>query len=290
MNFKDAYKAANNEIHGDKNILAGITTSKPKKAIYFKPAIGVAVAAAVCLVTVIVYPYIMPSPEQTSHDHTGYFEDIGLNSNQPVGMSTEDDSVADLKQEGLSQKEKQPHTVKSTAAETTEAYTFSTKNFNRSADMSTAQYTQEEANAKMPATAETFTTESVGIGKEEIVSDMEASQEEEKNEPLLDSASTEAVADSAAGEEKVETSADASAGGGGASASRYSTCLKVSEDLSHITVNLRGVHELTLEISESTVVESPEGEKLSISELKSGVLCEVFYDEKTLTATRIIII
>ena len=288
MNFKDAYKAANNEIHGDKSILAGITTSKPKKVIYFKPAMGVAVAAAVCLVTVIVYPYIMPSPEQTSHDHTGYFEDIGLNSNQPVGMSTEDDSVADLKQEGLSQNEKQPHTVKSTAAETTETYTFSTKNFNGSADMSAAQYTQEEAIARMPATAEAFTPE--GEGKEEMVSDIEASQGEEKDEPLLDSASTEAVADSAAGEEKFVTPSDASAGGGGASASRYSTCLKVSEDLSHITVNLRGVHELTLAISESTVVESPEGEKLSISRLKSGVLCEVFYDEKTLTATRIIII
>ena len=97
MNFKDEYRAANEQIHGDRTILAGIN-EKPKKIIYFKPAVGVGIAAAVCAVTLLAYPYInLPRGNVESPEENIVF----LASEQEQGMSIptygEEDSVLTMR-------------------------------------------------------------------------------------------------------------------------------------------------------------------------------------------------
>ena len=87
MNFKDEYRAANEQIHGDRTILAGIT-EKPKKIIYFKPAVGIGVAAAVCAVTILAYPYINLTPGNEETPVETY--DVSLASEQEQGMPIPD--------------------------------------------------------------------------------------------------------------------------------------------------------------------------------------------------------
>ncbi len=83
MNFKDEYRAANEQIHGDRTILAGIT-EKPKKIIYFKPAVGIGIAAAVCAITLLAYPYInLPFGNEDSPIKT---DGVFLASEQEKGM------------------------------------------------------------------------------------------------------------------------------------------------------------------------------------------------------------
>ena len=83
MNFKDAYVAANNEINGDKSILTDIS-QKPIKNIYFKPVIGTAVAAVLCVVTVFLYPYIAnPSGGEETPTET---ENVFIASEQTQGL------------------------------------------------------------------------------------------------------------------------------------------------------------------------------------------------------------
>ena len=81
MNFKKAYTAANEEIHGDKSILTGIN-QKPKKIIYFNPVSSTVVAAVLCLVSVFLYPYIAPDKETPSDT-----ENVFLTSEQTPGLT-----------------------------------------------------------------------------------------------------------------------------------------------------------------------------------------------------------
>jgi len=87
MNFKEKYRAANDEIHGDRSILAGITDAKPKKIIYFKPVLGAAVAAVVCVVAIALYPYIGVKPSADKETPTKVSPDIFVDSEQTEGMT-----------------------------------------------------------------------------------------------------------------------------------------------------------------------------------------------------------
>ena len=278
MNFKDAYRAANEEIHGDRSILAGITEEKPKKIIYFKPALGTAVAAAVCLVTLMVYPYIgfSPSDKETPHQST---EDVMIASEPTESMAVPD-----------------TFSLKRTATAPTEQKAEK-EAYNYSADIS------EDLSAKSTADA--------GAGNanfKAMTADDEAETEAEAEQVYNTAAETDAVyattedaapqmpeymADTSAApqmsaEEIMTDRETASAGGGGGGSSAavaYSVVVSVTADSITVTHPVRG--EITLKISGNTVITDAFGAILTTDALQTGASVELVEAEET--AVKIII-
>ena len=100
MNFRDAYKSANDEIHADRQLLDNIIKGKKsKKAYYFRPAYtyGCAAAAVIIVIALTAYPDLMHQPKEIVNQ-TQYAQDA---DKAPDG-STEDGTAAAEQQEEAS--------------------------------------------------------------------------------------------------------------------------------------------------------------------------------------------
>ena len=108
-NFKEVYKKANDEIHGDINIL-----KRPKKHSHIKPFVASAVAAAICITAVGILPGItgdvtpeqnadntpatvslLPAENEKARNTPVYFEDAHINVLKCVEISGESLKVED---------------------------------------------------------------------------------------------------------------------------------------------------------------------------------------------------
>lgn len=97
MNFRDAYKSANDEIHADRQLLDNIIKGKKSpKAYYFRPAYtyGCAAAAVIIVIALTAYPDLMHQPEEIANQ-TQYVQDADT---APAG-STGDGTAAAMPQE-----------------------------------------------------------------------------------------------------------------------------------------------------------------------------------------------
>lgn len=248
MNFKDEYRAANEQIHGDRTILAGIT-EKPKKIIYFKPAVGICAAAAVCVAVLLLYPYInLPSGEKEAPVKT---DNVFLASEQEQGMPIPE-ITEDEQPPAVMMRKMAPENV-------TEPTSEPEKN------VKTHSYTEKNAAVETENTAENtaemFFTADV---TEEAVSD-------NTEEAATEDFATDAAVNMPMAE---ETLPQASAGGGG-SASAVKQKYIFSEDFSAVVFCDGKGNEIRYEITPETMFVNETDQTVKPEEIKVIVAVEI---------------
>lgn len=262
MSFKDAYRAANNEIHGDKNILAGIN-NKPKKIIYFKPAVGMVAAAAVCAVTLFVYPYI--NQFSGNEKSPAKNDEVFLTSEQSEGLQV---PTAEPTQPEPEMRKSAPRTI---------AESDSEQKTNRDISGKNEKQTSSDDKIQNAVGNSPYIQEETDIAT--------AYYEAEGNAVYFDTA-TDEQADSA----DAVTEAAAPARGGSGNSVAGTECICTAVNGNQITVDAPQKGEIVLKTTDKTVIVNSLGEP--VQDICVGTRMVVFFDEnidETPSAVKIIV-
>lgn len=263
MNFKEKYRAANEEIHGDKSILTGIADAKPKKIIYFKPVMGTAVAAVICLVTVILYPYIAVKTPADKENLAGISKDIFVTSEQTEGLSVSEEEHS-----------QQPAVWARTVPEAGENVATAAENTTES----TPAYSDGKPKASVNAA---FTEESQDEAEIQNIETETIDSAEEKIVGVTEDCESEIDVNSKNGDVTFDKNSSAAAGGGGgSSAASQNVRYVISENMTFVTAYHSNGAEIVYKITEKTLFVNQNGENVAPGEIiKKEILKVEILDE-----------
>ena len=293
MNFKEAYKAANDEIHGDKSLLAGISEKQTKKPIiYFKPAAVCAAAAAIALATWVSYPYL------SGNTPTGQKETT-LSSSQTGGMKVTDENLItyktaeDMAQPLTGEADNEKSQAVTSSAEKRISNEKQTSPAEQSAQTRSAPDSPEPAyDEKAELTEEAFAPKMARMMPE--MAEAEADEASgSREEAAYETAQAEnGVSDTFALDAGVPEDVSVAAGGGSETelATYTAEVTAVNSDYTGITVKLPENREVNITLTENTAVTNTYGEAVTAREITVGDTAEIICKADTFEAVEIKII
>ena len=291
MNFKEAYKAANDEIHGDKSLLAGISEKQTKKPIiYFKPAAVCAAAAAIALATWVSYPYL------SGNTPTGQKETT-LSSSQTGGMKVTDENLITYK---AAEDMAQPLTGKADNEKSQAVTSSAEKRISNEKQTSPAEQPAQTRSA--PDSPEPAYDEKAELTEEAFAPKMarmmpEMAEAGEAYSPREETAYETAPAENGVSASFVldagvpEDDSVAAAGGSETEHTPYTAeVTAVNSDYTGITVKLPENREVNITLTENTAVTNTYGEAVTAREITVGDTAEIICKADTFEAVEIKII
>ena len=254
MNFKQAYKAANDEIHGDKSILAGLSEKETKTPIiYLKPVFTLGVAAAIALVTWVSYPYLNTNTLRSQ-------EEITLNSEVTDSLRVTEKQAESSSPSFTAKETAVPEIEEDSAAEV-----FSTEEATNS-----SVYESETVRSVAPSVS----SKNIDAGIATASADLAVAAHSPQEEQAGGGSSARAYDPSYEEEPETESTHPSNEKAriftAEEKSSYYVTVISINEGASALCVSTQEEEILELIITEETVITSPTGDILTEGEITAG--------------------